>query len=113
MFNLKTVQGLAERKNRLESNPAISNLKAKLTLCALRSNILLKTYIQSIITLSLDDLSSKYKSIEINTDIQCSAVDKGESDLQTLNNISISGSDILEKFKLPALGQPGQRGRQE
>src|ERR1700760_4154918 len=110
MFNLKTVQGglmAAERKKRLESNPAISNLKGKLKLCGAAggsSNILLKTYIQSIVTLSLDDLSSKYRSIEINTDTQCSAVDKGESDLQTLYSISISvanAAHIIEKFKLP------------
>jgi hypothetical protein len=109
MFNLKNVQDLAERKKkRLESNPAISNLKDKLTLYGTTGgsrNILLKIYIQSIITLSLDDLSSKYKSIEINTDTQIFGVDKGESDLQTLNSISISGSGdatgFIEKFKLP------------
>ncbi len=32
MFNLKTVQSLAERKKKLESKPAIANLKVKLTL---------------------------------------------------------------------------------
>ena len=65
------------------------------------SNILLKTYIKSIFTLSLDDLSSKYKSIEINTDMLCSALDKVESDLQTLNIISFSNSTVIEKLKLP------------
>jgi hypothetical protein len=108
MFNLKTVQSLTERKKKLESNPAIANLKAKLSLYGAASgscNILLKSYIQSIVTLSLDDLFSKYKSIEINTDMLCSAVNKGESDLQTFNSISKSGSGaatgFIEKFKLP------------
>ena len=114
MFNLKTVQSLTERKKKLESNPAIANLKAKLSLYGAASgscNILLKSYIQSSaerVTLSLDDLFSKYKSIEINTDMLCSAVNKGESDLQTFNSISKSGSGcvntatgFIEKFKLP------------
>jgi hypothetical protein len=50
MFNLKNVQEFTERKKRLESNPAISNLNAKLTLYGATDdscNILLKTYIQS------------------------------------------------------------------
>jgi hypothetical protein len=74
-------------------------------------NILLKSYIQSSaerVTLSLDDLFSKYKSIEINTDMLCgyaTAVDKSESDLQTFNSISKSGSGaatgFIKKFKLP------------
>ena len=50
MFNLKTVQSLTESKKKLESNPAIANLKAKLSLYGAAGGscyILLKTYIQS------------------------------------------------------------------